>query len=102
MYKLWTKNFTILTLGSFVSALGSSAAGVAFGIMIFQKTGSPLTLALFMVANIIPRVLTGFLAGPFVDRHSRRKIIYMLDFGSTLIFTLIALVLFTGYFNVLI
>jgi len=102
MYKLWTKNFTILTLGSFVSALGSSAAGVAFGIMIFQKTGSPLTLALFMVANIIPRVLTGFLAGPFIDRHSRRKIIYMLDFGSTLIFTLIALVLFTGYFNVLI
>ncbi len=102
MYKLWTKNFTILTLGSFVSALGSSAAGVAFGIMIYQQTGSPLTLALFTVANIIPRVLTGFLAGPFVDRHSRRKIIYMLDFGSTLIFTLIALVLFTGYFNVLV
>ena len=102
MYRLWTRNFTILTLGSFVSALGSSAASVAFGIMIYQQTGSPLTLALFTVANIVPRVLTGFLAGPFVDRHSRRKIIYKLDFLSTAIFTIISLVLFTGFFNVIV
>lgn len=102
MTKLWTRNFTILTIGSLVSALGSSAAGVAFGILIFQKTGSPLSLALYMVANIVPRVLTGFLAGPFVDRHSRIKIIYKLDFLYTIIFAIIAMILFTGYFNILI
>ena len=102
MTKLWTRNFTILTIGSLVSALGSSAAGVAFGILIFQKTGSPLSLALYMVANIVPRVLTGFLAGPFVDRHSRIKIIYKLDFLYTFIFAIIAMILFTGYFNILI
>jgi MFS family permease len=100
--KLWTRNFTILTIGSLVSALGSSAAGVAFGILIFQKTGSPLSLALYMVANIVPRVLTGFLAGPFVDRHSRIRIIYKLDFLYTFIFAIIAMILFTGYFNILI
>ena len=102
MTKLWTRNFTILTIGSLVSALGSSAAGVAFGILIFQKTGSPLSLALYMVANIVPRVLTGFLAGPFVDRHSRIRIIYKLDFLYTIIFAIIAMILFTGYFNILI
>jgi DHA3 family macrolide efflux protein-like MFS transporter len=100
--KLWTRNFTILTIGSLVSALGSSAAGVAFGILIFQRTGSPLSLALYMVANIIPRVLTGFLAGPFVDRHSRIKIIYKLDFLYTVVFAIIAMILFTGYFNILV
>ncbi|MDI6453634.1 MFS transporter [Peloplasma aerotolerans] len=80
MYKLWTRNFSILTIGSLISAFGSAAAGVAFGILIYQRTGSPLTLALFTVANIVPRVITGFLAGPFVDRHSRRRIIYLTCF----------------------
>ncbi len=102
MNRLWTKNFTILTLGSFVSALGNSAAAIAFGILIFQQTGSPFTLAIYTVLNIIPRVLVGFLAGPFVDRHSRRKMIYILDFMSTLFFLIVSLILFTGFFNVII
>lgn len=102
IHKLWQKNFTILTLGSFISALGNSAASVAFGIMIFQRTGSPLTLALFVVANIVPRLLTAFIAGPFVDRHSRVKIVYGLDFVSALLFVLLSLTLFSGYFDVLV
>lgn len=102
MTKLWTRNFSILTIGSLISALGSSAAGVGFGILIFKQTGSPLSLALYMVANIIPRVITGFFAGPFVDRHSRKKMIYSLDFISTFIFISISMILFTGYFNVLV
>ncbi|MBE0700405.1 MAG: MFS transporter [Acholeplasmataceae bacterium] len=100
MNKLWTRNFTILTLGSFISALGSAAAGIAFGIMIYRETGSPLALAFFTVSNIIPRMITGFLAGPFIDRHSRKKIVYTLDFTYTLLFLIIAGVLFSGFFNV--
>jgi DHA3 family macrolide efflux protein-like MFS transporter len=102
MERLWTRNFSILAIGSFISALGSAAASVAFGILIFQRTGSPLTLALFLVANIVPRVITGFLAGPFVDRHSRKRIIYTLDFISALIFTIMGSILFTGFFDVLV
>jgi MFS family permease len=102
MTKLWTKNFSILTIGSLISALGNSAAAVGFGILIFKETGSPLSLALYTVANIIPRVLTGFLAGPFVDRHSRKKIIYLLDFTSAIIFTIVSLILFSGFFHVII
>jgi len=102
MQKLWNRNFTILTIGSFISALGSACAGIGFGFLVYRETGSPLTLALFTVANIIPRMITAFLAGPFVDRHSRTKIIYTLDFISATSFTLIAVILFSGYFNVLI
>lgn len=102
MERLWTRNFTILTIGSMISALGSAAASVAFGILIYQRTGSPLTLALFTVANIIPRIITGFLAGPYVDRNSRRKTIFGLDYVSSILFLCISLILFTGYFNVLV
>ena len=56
--KLWTRNFTILTAGTFISAIGNSAAGIAFGILVFRRTGSPLALALFAIANIIPSILT--------------------------------------------
>lgn len=102
MEKLWTRNFTILTIGSLISALGNSAASVGFGILVYQQTGSPLTLAFFTIANIIPRIITGFVAGPFVDRHSRRKIIYRLDYLSSTLFLGIAIILFTGYFQVVV
>lgn len=98
--KLWNRNFTILAIGSFISALGSSAAGFGFGILIFTKTGSPLTLALFTVANILPRVITNFVIGPFIDRHSRKRIIVFIDFFYSILFAGIAMILFTGFFDV--
>lgn len=98
--KLWNRNFSIVTIGSFISALGSAAAGIAFGILIYVRTGSPLTLAIFTVANIIPRVVTNFFVGPFVDRNSRRKIIIIIDYFYSVFFLVLAFVLFKGYFNV--
>lgn len=102
MEKLWTKNFTMLTIGSFISTMGTAAAGFAFGILIYQKTGSPLSLALFTIANIIPRIITGFIAGPYIDRHSRKKTIVGLNFLFAIFFFAIALVLFSGYFNIIV
>lgn len=99
--KLWTKNFSILTIGSFVSALGNSAAGIAFGILVFRQTGSPLALAFFAVANLIPSILTNLFVGPFIDRHSRIKIIYTLDFISATIFISLGIILFNGFYNTL-
>ena len=100
MNKLWNRNFSILTIGSFISAFGSAAAGIAFGILIYKETGSPLTLALFTIANIIPRMITSIFVGPFVDRNSRVKLIYRIDYFYSIFFAVVALILFTGYFNV--
>lgn len=55
-----------------------------------------------MVANIVPRVITGFIARPYIDRHSRRKAIYRLDYLSSVLFVLISAILFMGYFDVLV
>ena len=100
MMKLWNRNFSILTVGSFISALGSAAAGIAFGILIYIETESPLALALFTVANIIPRLITSIIVGPFIDRYPRVKLIYSIDFFYTVFFFFVSLVLFSGYFNV--
>lgn len=100
MNKLWNRNFSILTIGSFISAFGSAAAGIAFGILIYKQTGSPLTLAIFTIANIIPRMITSIFVGPFVDRNSRVKTIYRIDYFYSAFFGVVALILFSGYFNV--
>ena len=99
--KLWNRNFTILVIGSFISALGSAAAGLGFGFLVFKETGSPLSLALITVASILPRVVTNFVIGPFIDRNSRKKIVVSLDFFYAILFAVIGLILFSGFFSVL-
>ena len=99
--RLWNRNFTILVIGSFISALGSAAAGLGFGFLVFKETGSPLYLALITVASILPRVVTNFVIGPFIDRNSRKKIVVSLDFFYAILFAVIGVILFTGFFSVL-
>ena len=97
--KLWTKNFTIITLGSAVSMMGNMVSGFAIGLLVLEKTSSTFMYALFMVFYNIPKILSPVMAGPIVDRFSRRKIIYTLDFMSASIYTVIFLLLRADIFN---
>ncbi len=78
--KLWTRDFTILTLGTVVSMLGNAVAGFAIGLLVLDKTDSVLLYALFMTCYSIPRIVLPMVAGPYLDRFSRKRVIYTLDF----------------------
>lgn len=97
--KLWTKNFTIITLGTVVSMLGSSMSGFAIGIMVLDYTESIFLYALFSVIYCAPMIICPFLAGPLLDSLPRRKAIYLLDFLSAFIFSVMALMLWLDIFN---
>ncbi|OQB24482.1 MAG: enterobactin exporter EntS [Firmicutes bacterium ADurb.Bin182] len=97
--KLWTKDFTIITLGSVVSMLGNAVSGFAIGLMVLDYTNSTLLFAVFMVVYSIPKVLLPLFIGPYLDRFSRRKMIYGLDFFSAGFYLTIALLLYSGLFN---
>lgn len=97
--KLWTKNFTIITVGSVISMIGNSLAGFATGLLVLDYTESTFLYALYMVLYTLPQVLVPSLAGPFIDKFSRRKTIYMLDFISGIIYALFALIVFTDNLN---
>jgi len=99
LQKLWTRNFTIITLGSVVSMLGNMVAGFAIGLLVLEKTDSTFLYSLFMVFYNMPKVVAPILAGPIVDRFSRRKIIYTLDFISASIYLLMFVVLNADFFN---
>ena len=46
---LWTKNFTLITLGTVISILGNSLAGFALGLLVLDYTGSTFLYALYAV-----------------------------------------------------
>lgn len=77
---LWTWDFTVITLGSAVSMLGSVLASFAVSIMVLDYTGSTFLYALFNVIYQVPYLVMPLFAGPYLDRVSRKKAIYCLDF----------------------
>jgi len=97
--KLWTKNFTIITVGSFISMLGNSVSYFAFSLLVFDKTQSPFLYALMMVTGMLPQLFVPVIAGAYLDRKSRRKVIYIIDFIYATLFLGITLVIRSGYFN---
>ena len=102
MNKLWTKNFTIITLGSIISMLGNTVSEFALGLLVFDNTQSPLLYSLFLLICMLPTVLLPSLVGPYLDRFPRRKVIFMLDYIYGAIFTLIAIMTYFNYFNYII
>jgi len=97
--RLWTKNFTIIALGSAVSILGNSVSSFAMGLLTLDKTGSVFLYALFLAANNLPKIILPLIAGPFVDKRSRRKTVYTLDFISAAIFIVMFAVTQSGFFS---
>ena len=97
--RLWTKNFTIITIGSAVSILGNAVSAFAMGLLTLDKTGSVFLYALFLAANNLPKIILPLVAGTFLDKRSRRKTVYTLDFISAALFIIMFAVTQSGFFN---
>lgn len=96
---LWTKDFTILTLGSVVSMLGSSLTGFAMSLLVLDYTGSTLLYAIYIALYTIPQIVMPIFSGAILDRFSRRKTIYMLDFITGGLYVAAAFILAGGWFS---
>lgn len=99
MNKLWTKNFTIITVGTVISKLGSSISGFAMALLVLDYTGSTFLYALYMILYMLPQIILPMLAGPLIDKFSRRKTIYTLDFCSSVVYGLFVLIVLSGSMN---
>ncbi len=96
---LWTRDFTIITLGSVVSMLGSVLAGFAMSLLVLDYTGSTFYYALYNIIYFLPQVVMPALSGPFLDRFSRRKTIYTLDFFTAALYVAYAFIIKAGLLN---
>ncbi len=89
--ELWTRNFTIITVGSIISMLGNAIAGFSLAVLILEMTDSSFAYALYLTLNNIPRLIVPLVAGTFLDKFSRVKVVYTLDFVSGFVYFLIFL-----------
>lgn len=96
---LWTYDFTVITIGSFISLVGNALSNFALSLLVLDYTGSTFLYMLFNVSFQLPMMICPVLAGPYLDRMSRKKVIYTLDFLSAGIYFLLFLLLRGGWFS---
>jgi MFS transporter, DHA3 family, macrolide efflux protein len=73
------RDFRLLWSAQLVSTIGTALTDLAAGILIFRETGSALAVGLMFVATAVPTLIVGLIAGVFVDRYDRRKIMIIAD-----------------------
>ncbi len=96
---LWTRDFTIITLGSVVSMVGNSLSGFAMSLMVLDYTSSSLFYAIYIMVFTLPQLIVPVFSGAILDRFSRKKTIYTLDYISSILYLTVGLLLFNGWFN---
>jgi MFS family permease len=92
------RDFTLLWLAQFVSTAGSALTDLAAGILVYQLTGSALAVGLTLMATAIPSLIVGLIAGVFVDRYDRKRIML---WSNILQAVLVGLIPFVISINVL-
>jgi MFS family permease len=83
------RSFALLWSAEFVSSMGSALTSLAASILVFRLTGSALSVGLMLMATAAPSVFIGLLAGVFVDRYDRKRIMISADLIRAVLVTLI-------------
>ncbi len=96
---LWTHDFTIITLGSVISMFGNSISGFAMSLMVLDISGSTLLYAIYIAMFTIPQLFAPIVSGAILDRFSRKRTIYTLDFISAGLHVLLGIMLASGWFS---
>jgi MFS family permease len=91
------RNFFFLWLGQIISQLGDRLDQMALIAFVYLRApGSTLEIAKILSFTIIPVFLIGPIAGVYVDRWDRRRIMYICDFLRSALVLMIPLFLFYG------
>lgn len=95
-------NRTFLTIwsGQLVSQIGTAMTRFALLIWAYQQTGSATTVALLGFFAFLPMLLVSPVAGVWVDRIDRRKIMLLADAGAGLMTAAMLLLYVTGHLAV--
>jgi DHA3 family macrolide efflux protein-like MFS transporter len=77
--RLWNRSFTLLWQGQLISSIGKNAFALTALLWLKETTGSGTLSGLVGAAAMLPMVLLGPLAGVFVDRVNRGRMIAWTD-----------------------
>jgi CRP-like cAMP-binding protein/sugar phosphate permease len=87
------RDFRLMWIAQLVSTAGSSLTDLAAGIYVYEKTGSAFLVGVTLMATAVPSLVVGLIAGVFVDRYDRRKVMLYSNLGQAVIVALIPFLL---------
>ncbi len=73
------RNFALLWVGGMISMIGDWFLIVGLPVEIYHMTGSTLAIAGVPVAFLVPSILFGSVAGVYVDRWERRRLMVVVN-----------------------
>jgi len=73
------RNFSLMWSAQLISTIGSALTSLAASILIFRLTGSALSVGLMLMATAAPSLIVGLVAGVYVDRADRKRILIIAD-----------------------
>jgi MFS family permease len=97
------ENFRLLFFATLGSGVGTWMATIALTADITHRTGSPWWVSVLFIVTFLPSIVVGLVAGPLVDRLSRKRLIVTADLVRLVVFcvlpfagTPVAIVLLAG------
>lgn len=96
---LWTKNFTIITVGTIISAIGGTAMSFAMSFIVFDNSQSTLLAGIFSAVSLIPAMILPVVVSPYLDRFRRKPVIVGLDFLDGILYLIFAVYLMNQPFS---
>jgi CRP-like cAMP-binding protein len=87
------RDFTLLWIAQLVSTAGSALTDLAAAIFVWRATGSALAVGLTLMVTAIPSLVVGLLAGVYVDRHDRKRIMIVTCLIQAVVVGLLAVVI---------
>ena len=79
------RNFALLWFGGLISIMGDWVLGVALPFFVYQVSGSTIATAVMVAMELLPRLLFGSIAGVFVDRWDRKKVMVIASLSQGLV-----------------
>jgi len=73
------RNFALLWWAGLISIAGDWTLRIALPIFVLQLTGSALATSGAVIASLAPTLLVGLVAGVYVDRWDRRKVLLIVS-----------------------
>ncbi|MDF2587550.1 MAG: Major Facilitator Superfamily [Anaerocolumna sp.] len=88
---LWTKNFSLITVSTVLSAIGGEAMNLPISLMVFEQTKSTFMASLIMICGMLPDIILPILIAPIIDRGTKKKWIVGLDALMALLFLVVGI-----------
>lgn len=98
-HRLWTKNFTRITIASALGAAGGIAGSFALSFLVFDETGSTLAGAAVLTIQLVPYFVIPLFAAPWMDRMPRKPFLVGGDVLNGILYGLAGLYLMRCEFS---